>query len=1511
MGKKKKPAPRLVAAKDSQSTRAGTTSPEKPVGVEHIGGAVEAGQRELPVVGIGASAGGLDAFQRLFAAMPADTGMAFVLIQHLAPTHESLTAELLGRHAGMPVVQVVDEMAVEPNHVYVIPPNRYLTISAQTLHLTEPIERRGLRVPIDFFFRSLAEEQHERAIGIILSGTGTDGTLGVREIKAAGGMVMVQRPETTQFDGMLRSAVGSGVVDYVLPIEEMPQVLIRYIQHWYVNGECAPSLATETAPDHLKTIVGLLRTRMKYDFSCYKKGTLTRRVQRRMGLSHIEGMSEYVQLLRQKEEEITALYKDLLIGVTNFFREPPSWLALAEHVLSPLVDEHDGDSAIRVWVPGCATGEEPYSLAILLAEQLQASDKRCDIQIFASDIDQDALGFARAGIYPESVAANITAQRLRGFFIKGEHTYRVNKEIREAVVFAEQNLICDPPFSKLDLISCRNLLIYLEPEVQQRILSLFHFALREGGHLFLGGSETVGQQHDLFETVSRKWRIYRRIGPTRHDTVDFPARTADALHGIPERSSGGNEVRGGGVKTLAQQLVLQRFAPACVLINRKAEVLYLNGPIDHYLQLPIGELAPDVVAMAREGLRTKLRAAVRQAIRDKQLVAISDLRVRRDRRYHRVHLTVEPLHQPRQAEGLLLVVFEEEADAGRNGGLAAPPDTERVTDADYNTAEGIPSGHDDQQATVRQLEEELRTTRQDLQATIEELETSNEEFKAAHEEVTSVNEELQSTNEELETSKEELQSLNEELQTVNAQLEQKIVELESTNNDLQNLLASTEIATVFLDRRFRIKRFTPVTTRLFRLIETDVGRPVSDIAHNFHDEDLLTDAESVLEQLTPIERQVETEDGHSYVRRIMPYRTEDNRIDGVVLTFVDVTERAAAEREIQEARQYAEGIVETVREPLLVLDAELRVRSANSAFYTSFQTIPRQTENRLIYELGDRQWDIPRLRVLLDEVLSKKQSFENFEVEHEFSVIGRRTMLLNARIFSRDRDHSSLILLAIEDITERAKAQESLKSLNEQLERRVAERTAEAENRARELADQHGLLRSILESTSDGIVAVDLSGKFLLFNPAGQRIIGSEPIDVPIEEWSAHFGLHWPDRFALCPTEDLPLVRAMRGEQVGEQQIYLCNQHSPDGIWLSVTAAPLLDEHRTPSGGMCIFRDVTEHRRADEARTRLAAILQFSPVGILVATLDGTIQHWNEGAKTLFGYSSQEVIGQSIRMLLPPEQADDFERIVARVGGGEPVQNCDTIRLHKNGERINVALTVTQLKDERGGAYGICSIVQDIRERKRLEQQLAQLADEERRMIGRELHDSLGQQITAMGMIATGLTHQLDGQSPQAETAAKLEMSVLEAQRMLRTLSKGLLPVAVDAHGLAAALESLASETVKLHEIECSFESAEPVPMVDNFVSTQLYLIAREAVHNAVKHGRPNRIVIELGNGDGIKLAVRDDGTGIVDTADEGSGMGLRIMRHRIGLINGTLQVEPSASGGTLVTCSLHPREDR
>ncbi len=868
---------------------------------------------EFPIVGIGASAGALDAFKRFFTAMPGDSGMAFVLVQHLDPVHESLTAEILGKHTAMKVAQVEDEVSVEANHVYVIPPNKDLSIRDRVLHLSEPRHQRGLRMPIDFFLRTLAEDQQAKASCIILSGTGRDGTLGLKAIKGNAGMAMAQDPETAEFDGMPRSAVGTGLIDYVAPVEELPAILMKYMQH--TRELIKPERLSDDVPDLLELILMVLRERNKYDFSYYKTGTLVRRIKRRMGLAHIEQAEDYLRLLREDERESSLLCKDLLIGVTGFFREPEAYHLLEQEVIRKLVHDKEREAAIRVWVPGCSSGEEPYSIAMLLLEQLQAMQKHCTIQIFASDIDEEALAAARAGVYPENIAADISPEHLRQFFRKVDQgNYEISKQVRDSVVFTVQNLISDPPFSRLDLISCRNLLIYLVPEVQKKVISLFHYVLNEGGYLFLGTSETIGQQVDLFKPISKKSRVYQRVGPTRRDKVDFPVSNGMVRHvPVGRQSAQTSLAKPVHFGNITQQLLLQHYAPFAVLFNRRFEILYLHGPSGPYLELTTGDMTQDLMAMVRDGVRGALRNAVQMALKQEQQVT-ARARVKRGGVYCPIALTVLPVNAPREAQGLLLATFSE---------------IEELTRAENGQAKGERRSNETFQS---QLEAELQSTRAELQGTIAELGTSNEELKSYNEEVLSMNEELQSSNEELETSKEELQSLNEELATVNNQLQDKVDELRVLNNDQANLLTSTDIATLFLDAQLRIKRFTPAISRIFNLIASDVGRPIGDISHQMHDSTLQADADEVLRSLSSIEREIGIEDDRWYLQRVLPYRTDDNKIEGVVITFIDITERNRVQRLLRNTKNYLQLLLESTGEAIFGVDKQGHCTFINPKF---------------------------------------------------------------------------------------------------------------------------------------------------------------------------------------------------------------------------------------------------------------------------------------------------------------------------------------------------------------------------------------------------------------------------------------------------------------------------------------------------------------------------------------------------------------------------------------------------
>ena len=837
----------------------------------------------FPIVGIGASAGGLDACRKLLDALPAATGMAFIFVQHLDPTHESMMVELLAGHTAMTVSQAIDGMKVEPDHCYIIPPGHYLAVLDGKLRLSSPLARHGARLPFDFLLHSLAAECAARAIGVVLSGTGSDGSLGLKEIAAHGGLVIAQDPEEAGYDGMPRSAILTGAVDLILKLADIPASLAA-------RGRGAGQTASTRrapqgpAPQALHEIVDLLRTRTPHDFTLYKHGTLQRRIERRMAMVGLprQDFARYIEMLRGNGAELASLGKDLLINVTSFFRDPTVFTLLGETIVPDLVRQHASDRPIRIWIAGCSTGEETYSLTMLFYEAIAASRLNVKLQVFASDVDADAVALAREGLYPASIEADVSPARLARFFSREEQHYRVSSELRAAVVFTQQDVLTDAPFSRLDLISCRNLLIYLRPEAQAKIIAVFHFALREGGILLLGNAETVGNSEGSFEVISKPERLYRHVGRGRPGDLAF--------------AIGGNSVRPHALAAtrpappqqavlvdLCRRLVLESYAPAAALINRRFECLYLLGATDRFLRVPPGPPTQDLLAMARQGLRTKLRSAIQKCHQENARVVVPGGRITDQGRDIAFNLDVHMV--PVEGEDLLLICFVE----------VPARDARRGTNV---TAEETPR--------VAELEGELEATRTELQAAIRNLELSNEEQKAINEEALSIQEEYQSTNEELLTSKEELQSLNEELTALNSQLQETLERQRTTSNDLQNVLYSTNVATVFLDLNFNIRFFTPATRTLFSIIPSDIGRPLADLNLVATDPMLLEDAHTVLRTLEPLEREIDARGGTWYLRRILPYRTQDNRIEGVVITFSDITGRRQAADALGEAKRQAE-----------------------------------------------------------------------------------------------------------------------------------------------------------------------------------------------------------------------------------------------------------------------------------------------------------------------------------------------------------------------------------------------------------------------------------------------------------------------------------------------------------------------------------------------------------------------------------------------------------------------------
>jgi two-component system CheB/CheR fusion protein len=856
--------------------------------------AVEAGKAAspFPIVGIGASAGGLEALELFLRKVPENSGMAFVIVQHLDPTHTGMLTELLQRVTKMKVFQVKDRMRVKQNCVYVIPPNKDMSILHSVLHLFDPITPRGLRLPIDFFLHSLADDRQKECIGVILSGMGCDGTLGLRAIKGKGGLVLAQDPASAKYDSMPKCAIESGMVDIVALAEELPGKIIDYLYHNVTIAKKEQPLEEKDQSALEKALI-LLRAKTGHDFSLYKKNTMYRRIERRMGIHHIDKIASYVRYLSENPHEVELLFKELLIGVTSFFRDPDAWEQLQREVIPALLAARPAGQLLRAWSVGCSTGEEAYSLAIAFKEALEQAGlaENHTVQIFATDLDPDAIDRARRGIYLANISADISPERLQRFFVKEGNGYRVGKEIRQMVTFATQNVIMHPPFTKLDILICRNLLIYLTPELQKKLMPLFHYSLNPEGILFLGSAESISSFTDLFSPLNVKARLFRRSELTKQaQPLSIPTSFVPVMAGVPKELPMLNPTT--NLQSLTDQLLLQHFSPPAVLTNDKGDILYISGRTGKYLEPAAGKANMNIFAMAREGLRFALGSAFQKTIREKEAVNVKDLKVGTNGGTQIVDITVQAIEEPEALRGMVLIVFRD---------VAKPLKKKRRT--------GSPEAPADN-ARVLEQEQELQGLREELQTTREEMQSSHEELTSTNEELQSTNEELQSTNEELTTSREEMQSLNEELQTVNAEQQSKMDEFAWINNDMKNLLNSTEIVTVFLDNQLKIRRFTTGADKLFNLIPSDVGRPLSDIVSNLNYPEMSTEAKEVLRTLVFTEKQVTTTDDLWFSVRIMPYRTTEDVIGGVVITFSNITVAKALEADLREKIARLEGLIE-------------------------------------------------------------------------------------------------------------------------------------------------------------------------------------------------------------------------------------------------------------------------------------------------------------------------------------------------------------------------------------------------------------------------------------------------------------------------------------------------------------------------------------------------------------------------------------------------------------------------
>ncbi len=1302
----------------------------------------------FPVVGIVASAGGLEAFKSFFSAMPNQCGMAFVLVPHLDAKHKSMMVELISRQTTMPVVEAREGMIIEADTVYIIPPNHCLTMSQGSLRLSDLPEPIGAQTAIDFFLRSLAEDQGELAIGIVLSGTGSHGTLGIREIKRCGGMAMVQSPESAEFDQMPRSAIETGLVDFVLPPVSMPETLLGYTKHPYLNGTETSIASSPNAAEFLKVILELIRAKTKYDFRSYRTNMIMRRIERRMGLVRLDELAKYTELLRSNPIEVEALCKDFLIGVTAFFREPAAFAFLEKNLIPDLVASQRDDIPLRIWVPSCATGEEAYSIAILFLEAFAIAGKPPRMLIFASDINQRSIDVARRGLYPSSIAVDVSADRLRNFFVASDDVhYQVSKQLRDSIVFSTQNVISDAPFSNLDLISCRNLMIYLEPETQQKLISLFHYALIENGHLLLGPAETTWRAASLFAPVSKKWRIYRRVGPASRVTTNVAASKVE-IHPRSQLSETPSPSPGKRFKELTDS-ILRGFTPAAILINQRYEVLYVSGATVDYLEFPTGELTKDLLAMARTGLRTRLRAACHKAISHHITVADKEARVQRNGVYVTCTITVRPLLESNGPDDMVLVLLQD--NPIEHCSSAASPNAESVLSTNSDV---------DGPTLVQLLEYELKSTREELQNTIEEMESANEE--------------LQSSNEELESSKEELQSLNEELSTVNCQLLEKVNELDKSNSEITSLMASTEIATLYLDSQLRIKRFTQPTVALFSLLPTDEGRDIRDFASQIDDNQLLEHCQRVLTTKEALETEIFTKDKKCFLRRITPFRTQEHQADGVVVTFVGLTE------------------------------------------------------------------------------LKKVEAAQ------------------------RERD---------------------------------------------------ACFREIFEHAATGIAITSMQGDFTRCNPAFCKLLGYSQDE-----------LRRINFLALVHPEDRSYnLEAFQSLQAGKSSSFeIENRYiHKDGsiVFVRKFVSTLPDGSETTAHIMALVTDISAQRNALDAlrqsEERILAILKTASDAIITIDNRGLIDSVNKSTESIFGYSSSEMVGQNVSILMPQPFRREHDSYIQRfLATGEPHiigKGREVLCRRKDGTTFPADLAVSQV-DHLGLFTGI---LRDISSRKVMQRHILEIASDEQRRIGLELHDGTQQELTGLSLYANALRETIEYATlVDSNTASTWHFKVTEYERLksiaellskrlaetnqhVRDLAHGIMPIQVDAEGLRSALAELAKSINSNEKISCEFECNGEVTIPNNTTATHLYRIAQEAVNNALRHGSAERIRILLAlQDDRVVLEVSDNGVGLDNEAViQGDvlnkGMGMRTMEYRASLIGGRLQILQLHEGGTLVRCEV------
>jgi two-component system, chemotaxis family, CheB/CheR fusion protein len=1372
----------------------------------------------FPVVGIGASAGGLEAFLELLASVPENTGLAFVLVQHLDPQHESLLAEILTPVTKLPVMTVHDGIEIQPDHVYVIPPNTSMELQDGSLRLAR--REPGLHLPIDIFFRSLAQVQGSRAIGVVLSGNASDGSLGVRAIKAECGITFAQDEATARFGGMPRNAVATGAIDYVLTPAEIGRELGRLSQHRFLVTPTPGVARSETLPNDdggLKRILAMLQAATKVDFSQYKLTTIQRRIGRRLIILRLETLAEYARYLQHKPEELAELYKDMLISVTSFFRDPETFEALVRH-LRPLAEERAarGHEPLRLWVPGCATGEEVYSLAICLHEFIFQQQLSLGLQIFGTDISDPALERARQAIYGAVIEDDISEQRLRRFFTKMDGGYQINKMIREFCVFARHDVTRDPPFSKLDLVSCRNVLIYLDLKAQRKVLPTFHYALNPTGLLMLGSAETAGGAADLFDVVDKGHHIYgRKAVPTRLvlDVTPGTHHTEASFVARAEVPSGPDLLR------QLDRIIQARYSPDGVVVNSELQILQFKGHTSPYLDPSPGEANFNLLRMVKESLVVPLRRAVQRASEGDWLVRDEGATIEIEGRQEEVSIEVSPIVTGDGPEKYFLIVFNRGIRGNPSRaieGAVLPPDIE----------------HDTQL-----LHRELAETREFLRSVREEYEANAEELRAANEEARSANEELQSTNEELGTTKEELQSANEELTTVNEELQNRNRELAAINSDLRNVLSSVTLAILMVDDDLRVRRFNTAAEKLLGLGPIDVGRPIGHLRGRFETPILEEQVRRVIDTLNATTEEVQDANRGWYSIGVRPYRTVDERIAGAVITFQDIDVLKRGRDAAEQGREYAESLIETVREPLVVLDADLRVQRATVAFYQTFLVSREEVEGRFLYDLGNGQWNRQRLRELLGSALFKSEPFQDFEVEHDFPHIGRRKMRLNARRIPLRDSQQRTLLLAMEDVTER-----------------------------QEIAEIR--FRRLFESAKDGIIVVDSETEIVEdVNAFFLQLTG-----FPREDFTGR---------TIADMGNLLQVPKL-AEIVPETRVSEIVRHDD----LPITTRDGAKKHveivanRYMVGSQPVVqlnvRDITARKQADQAlkeseeRFRLV-VESVRDYAIFQIDSNGKIATWNTGAEHLLGWSESEILGRSASLVFTPEDVErgEMERELktALMEGSARDERCHR---RKDGSRFFASGVLARADSATSEGVRFTKVMQDITTRKEQEDRLRQSL-EEKSMLVREIHHRVKnnlQMIVSLLSLQASQTEDRHLIAAFEETEGRVR-AIAHIHEQLYA-SDDLTTVEVGGYVSALARELVAIHSATSKRIRLKIDTEELLMHIEKAIPVGL--IANELIINSLKHGMRD------GTGDlkvALRSVARDDGPPMAELCVEDNGPGL------------------------------------